>query len=170
VPGPASTIGAPVDHLDLATVLKVSQAVSGEIVLEKLLDTLMRTALAHAGAERGLLLLPRGDGLRIEAEATTSGSAVTIGLRDAPISSADLPEPVVQYAARTQESVILDDASARGSFSKRSWSPCRRCSPSSRSAPAWRSPAATAAAADSWSGSGRCRGRSRWCWRSGCRW
>ena len=32
------------------------------------------------------------------------------------ISSAELPEPVIQYAARTQESVILDDASARGSF------------------------------------------------------
>ncbi|MBV8474875.1 MAG: histidine kinase, partial [Hyphomicrobiales bacterium] len=44
-PGPTSTIGAPLDSLDLATVLKVSQAVSGEIVLERLLDTLMRTAI-----------------------------------------------------------------------------------------------------------------------------
>ena len=34
VPGPTSTIGAPVEHLDLATIIKVSQAVSGEIVLE----------------------------------------------------------------------------------------------------------------------------------------
>ena len=34
--------------------IKVSQAVSGEIVLEKLLDTLMRTAIEQAGAERGL--------------------------------------------------------------------------------------------------------------------
>src|SRR5262249_59093651 len=42
---PTNTIQAPVEHLDLATVLKVSQAVSGEIVLDKLLDTLMRTAL-----------------------------------------------------------------------------------------------------------------------------
>src|SRR6202043_2179944 len=67
VPGPTSTIGAPVEHLDLATVIKVSQAVSGEIVLEKLIDTLMRTAIEHAGAERGLLILPRGDELRIAA-------------------------------------------------------------------------------------------------------
>ena len=52
-PGPTSTIGAPVEHLDLATVIKVSQAVSGEIVLEKLIDTLMRTAIEQAGAERG---------------------------------------------------------------------------------------------------------------------
>ena len=59
-PGPTSTIAAPVEHLDLATVIKVSQAVSGEIVLEKLIDTLMRTAIEQAGAERGLLILPRG--------------------------------------------------------------------------------------------------------------
>ena len=59
-PGPTSTIGAPVEHLDLATVIKVSQAVSGEMVLEKLIDTLMRTAIEHAGAERGLLIFPQG--------------------------------------------------------------------------------------------------------------
>jgi PAS domain S-box-containing protein len=117
VPGPTATIGTPVEQLDLAMILRVSQAVSGEIVLEKLIDTLMRTAIEHAGAERGLLILPRGAELRIQAEATTAGSPVMIALRDAPISSAELPEPVVQYAARTQESVILDDALARGSFS-----------------------------------------------------
>src|SRR6201999_1626359 len=68
-PAPTSTIGAPVEHLDLATVIKVSQAVSGEIVLEKLIDTLMRTAIEHAGAERGLLILSRGVEQRLEAEA-----------------------------------------------------------------------------------------------------
>src|SRR2546421_605997 len=34
-PGHTATIGALVEHLDLATVVRVSQAVSGEIVLEK---------------------------------------------------------------------------------------------------------------------------------------
>jgi hypothetical protein len=42
-------------------------------VLEKLIDTLMRTAIEQAGAERGLLILPRGVEQRVEAEATTSG-------------------------------------------------------------------------------------------------
>ncbi len=111
------TIGAPIEQLDLATVLKISQAVSGEIVLENLIDTLLRTAIEHAGAERGLLILPQGDDFRIQAEASTRGSSVTLELRDAPISSAELPEAIIQYAARTQESVMLDDASARGSFS-----------------------------------------------------
>ena len=82
--GPTSTIGAPVEHLDLATVIRVSQAVSGEIVLEKLIETLMRTAIEQAGAERGLLILPRGVEQRIAAEATTAGDTVTVHLRDGP--------------------------------------------------------------------------------------
>jgi PAS domain S-box-containing protein len=110
------TIGASIEHLELATVLKVSQTVSGEIEPEKLINTLLRTAIEHAGAERGLLILPQGDELRIQAEATTEGSVVAIELRDEPVSGKALPEPVVRYASRTQESVILDDASARGPF------------------------------------------------------
>jgi GAF domain-containing protein len=115
-PEPTGTIGAPVEHLDLATVLKVSQAVSGEIVLEKLLDTLMRTAIEHAGAERGLLLLPHGDELRIAAEATTSGDTVRVRLADQPLAAAALPESIVQYVLRTRDSVLLDDAAAPNAF------------------------------------------------------
>ncbi|SDS53730.1 AAA family ATPase [Bradyrhizobium canariense] len=116
VVSPTSTIGTPTEYLDLVTVLKVSEAVSGEIVLEKLIDTLLRTAVEHAGAERGLLVLPQGSELRIQASATTGRASITIDPRDSPISGAELPESLVLYAARTQESVILDDASARGAF------------------------------------------------------
>ena len=52
-----ATIHTPVEQLELATVIKVSEAVSGEIVPERLIDTIMRTAIEHAGAERGLLIL-----------------------------------------------------------------------------------------------------------------
>jgi len=97
-------------------VLKVSQAVSGEIVLEKLVETLLRTALEHAGAQRGVLILPRGSELLIQAEAETRGSSVTVRLRETPVSVLELPESIVRYAARTQETVMLDDASARNPF------------------------------------------------------
>jgi signal transduction histidine kinase len=115
-PGPTCTIGAPVEHLDLATVIKVSQTVSGEIVLEKLIDTLVCTAVEHAGAERGLLIFPQGVELRVEAEAVTSGDTVTMHRRGAS-TAAGLAESIVHYVARTQESVILDDASAQNPFS-----------------------------------------------------
>jgi predicted ATPase/signal transduction histidine kinase len=114
---PTSTILAPTELLDLATVIKVSQAVSGEMVLETLIDSLMRAAIEHAGAERGLLILPRGDELRIAAEATTRGDTVIVGPREASVAAAALPESIVHYVVRTQESVILDDASAENPFS-----------------------------------------------------
>ncbi|MGH8139279.1 MAG: trifunctional serine/threonine-protein kinase/ATP-binding protein/sensor histidine kinase [Steroidobacteraceae bacterium] len=114
-PGPTG-IAETVEHLDLATVVKVSEAVSGEIVLEKLIDTLMRTAIEHAGAERGLLILPRGDEYRIEAEVTTRGNQVTVDLRQASVTPASLPESVFRYVLRTKESVLLQDASGRSPF------------------------------------------------------
>jgi predicted ATPase/transcriptional regulator with GAF, ATPase, and Fis domain len=116
-PHAPTAIAETVEHLDLATVVKVSEAVSGEIVLEKLIDTLMRTAIEHAGAERGLLILPRGDEHRIEAEVTTHGNKVTVDQRQARVTAADLPEPVFRYVLRTRESVLLNDASDQGPFS-----------------------------------------------------
>src|SRR5947207_2140783 len=116
-PDSRATIGEPVERLELATVLRVSQAVSGEIVLERLVETLLRTAIEHAGAERGLLILPHGSELLIQAEAKTRGSSVTVRLRETPVSVLELPESVVRYAARTQETVILDDAAAQNPFS-----------------------------------------------------
>src|SRR6185436_15525168 len=98
------TIQRPVEQLDLTTVIKVSEAVAGEIVLDKLIGTLMRTAIEHAGAERGLLILPHGDDYRIEAEATT-GSDLNIVLRQARVIAADLPSSVFQYVLRTKEGV-----------------------------------------------------------------
>ena len=108
---------APTEVLDLATVIKVSQAVAGEMVLEKLIERIMRVGIEHAGAERGLLIFPRGDELQIVAEATTSGNDITVHQRDASATAAVLPESVVRYVMRTREDVILDDATAANPFS-----------------------------------------------------
>jgi transcriptional regulator with GAF, ATPase, and Fis domain len=113
---PTSTIVASVELLDLNTVIKVSQTVSSEIVLEKLIETLMRTAIEHAGAERGLLILPQGHKLQIEAEATIGGDSVTVHLRQATIAADAMPGSILHYVVRTQESVILEDASTQNPF------------------------------------------------------
>ena len=94
--GLTRTIAASVEHLDLTTVIKVSQAVSGEIALEKLIDKLMRAAVEHAGAERGLLIGPRNDELQIEAEATTKGEDVAVQMRDGVRKASTLPESLVR--------------------------------------------------------------------------
>jgi PAS domain S-box-containing protein len=112
-----TTMSAAVEHLDLSTVIKVSEALSGEIVLEKLIDTLMRTAIEHAGAARGLLILPRGDEFRIEAEATTGSNDVLVEVRQCGIEESQLPQSVFRYALRTKEPVLLQDAAAQNAFS-----------------------------------------------------
>jgi PAS domain S-box-containing protein len=116
-PGASAAIEAPVEHLDLATVIGASQALSGEMVLEKLMDRLMRAALEHAGAQRGLLITPRGEELRIDGEAITRGDDVIVQLRDRVDIVAALPESLVRYSIRLRETVILDDASSQSPFS-----------------------------------------------------
>ena len=91
--------------------VKASQALSSEIVLENLIKTLMVTAVEHAGAERGLLILPRGDQLWVEAEATTSLKTVEVNLRQALVTPSELPLSILQYVIRTQDPVISEDAS-----------------------------------------------------------
>ena len=131
---PATTIVTSVEHLDLATVIKVSQAVSGEIVLERLLDTLMRTAIEHAGAERGFLIVSRGAEMSRVAElkaADQQRDAVTVPAERRASPRATLPESVLQYVVRTHESVSLDDASPRSGSRRPLRAPARalvRCS------------------------------------------
>jgi len=117
-------IGAPVEQLDVVSVVKASQVVSGEIEPGKLIETLIRIAIEHAGAERGLLILFPGDEPRIAAEATTGRSQVT--LRETAVSSAELPVSVLQYVIRTRESVILDDALVQNPFLGRPSTSARR--------------------------------------------
>jgi PAS domain S-box-containing protein len=114
---PAGTIAAPLEHLDLATVIAVSQTVSGVMVLEELLETLMRTAVEHAGAERALLILSREAEQRIAAEAKAGNDTVTVHLCDEPATASLLPETVLRHVLRTRESVILDDAAILNPFS-----------------------------------------------------
>ena len=97
--------------------IKVSQSVSGELVLEKLIDRLMRAAIEHAGAQRGLLIIPRNDELLIEAEATTRGEDLTVIWESSANTAAALPESLVEYVMRTQETVILDNALSKNPFS-----------------------------------------------------
>jgi PAS domain S-box-containing protein len=115
--GSTTTMGAPIEQLDLVTVVKALQAVSREIDLGKLIETLMIIAVEYAGAERGLLFLSRGQEHEIEAEATTQDDNVQVILRQAFMTLPKFPESILRYVIRTRQSVILEDASAESPFS-----------------------------------------------------
>jgi len=91
LPGANSDGGA--NSLDSAAVVKALQAISGEIVLGKLIKTLMQIAVEHAGAERGLFLLASDNRLQFEAEAATINGQVEVILKSASTDSPDGQEP-----------------------------------------------------------------------------
>src|SRR5260370_24739766 len=88
----AASMGTWVEQLILGAVMKVSHAVAGEIVLEKLIKTLMMIGVEHAGAECGLLILPHGKELQIAAEARTGRDEVEVQLQHALLTPSDLPD------------------------------------------------------------------------------
>jgi predicted ATPase/signal transduction histidine kinase len=113
-----ATIGTPIRQLDVESVVKASQALSSEIVLSKLIEKLMRIAVEDAGAERGLLILLRGDERYIEAEAATGHAEPKVFVRQAAVTPSDLPLSALNYVIRSQKRVVLDDASAGTLYSQ----------------------------------------------------
>ncbi|TNE47293.1 MAG: GAF domain-containing protein [Deltaproteobacteria bacterium] len=101
--------------LDLNSILAASQAFSEEIALDKTLMALMRVVVQNAGAERGLLLLPGSEGLRIEAE-MESPTAEPVVLQSKPVDVESLATTAVRYAVRTLQRVTEGEASLSGSF------------------------------------------------------
>ncbi len=111
----SSTTQTGPSNLDIATVLKASQAISGEIVLGRLLEGMLAIMMENAGAERGALLAARDGELFIEAVGTVQDGVSVLGSATA-ASAENLAVTVVQYVARTGEAVVLDDASNIGRF------------------------------------------------------
>ena len=110
-----------INLLDFFTVMKASQAISEEIVLDKLLEKLMIILLENTGARSGFLILETNNKLLIEAEASVDGKIATLQSKPLQLVKPDdeillLSSAVVNYVMRTQESLVLDDAMHRGNF------------------------------------------------------
>jgi len=111
-----TSTGGSGEVLDLTTVIKASQALAGEIVLEKLLAKLMQFAIENAGAQKGYLILVNHNKLTIEAAREVGKNEVTV-LQSLEVESTSiLPQAIINYALRTQEDVVLDDATHQGLF------------------------------------------------------
>jgi PAS domain S-box-containing protein len=116
-------------QLDLLSVTKASQAISGQIVLEDLIDTLMHILLENAGAQTGQLLLARNARLALAAEARVEQQTIHVRQHlDEPLPHVSappgsgtvepaLPGSIVNYVQRCQERVLLDDATQPNPFS-----------------------------------------------------
>ncbi|MGD1804945.1 AAA family ATPase [Dapis sp. BLCC M126] len=104
------------EFLDLATVIKSTTAISSEIVLEKLLATLMDLLIENAGAQRGILILAHGESLFIEATKEDYSEKVSV-LQSIPLSEFPMvASKIVYYVARTGKTIVLNNATREGNF------------------------------------------------------
>jgi predicted ATPase/signal transduction histidine kinase/tRNA A-37 threonylcarbamoyl transferase component Bud32 len=111
-----STGTASIRALDVGTVIKASQAISSEIVLDKLLRRLVVIVMENAGARRCVLLLEREGRLYVEAEASVDPEQVTV-MQGIPVeSAAQLPTSLINYVSRARRDLVLDDASIDGTY------------------------------------------------------
>ncbi|MEG4324599.1 ATP-binding sensor histidine kinase [Microcoleus sp. herbarium5] len=112
------------ETLDLATVMKASFAISGEIVLSRLLERLMKIAIENAGAQKGFLILEKGGNWALEAEGSVQEDEVSV-LQSLPLNpiaasggSPLLASAIANYVIRTQENVVLNNAAQEGQFTR----------------------------------------------------
>ncbi|MCP4135126.1 MAG: AAA family ATPase [bacterium] len=107
------------DHappLDLSSIIKTAQVMSGEIVLEELLATTMKLLMENAGAGKCFFVIKTGGLLNIEAMADKNTSMV---LQSIPVdSSEELARSIIHYVDRTGEDLVLNNASNDDRFSR----------------------------------------------------
>ncbi|HBE36861.1 MAG TPA: serine/threonine protein kinase [Cyanobacteria bacterium UBA11368] len=102
------------EDLDLSTIIKASQALSGKVHLDELLSNLMQVLLENAGAEKFYFLMPDPVGeWKIEAECT--GERCQLISKSA-IESQEIPISLINYVERTQETLAIDDATSQTRF------------------------------------------------------
>ncbi|MGA1370105.1 MAG: ATP-binding protein [Pseudomonadales bacterium] len=105
--------------LESQTILRAAQALSGEIVLDALLQRLLGLALEHAGAQRACMLLAREGRLFVEAIASANEDSATILSQPVPLEDHDaVPESIILFAARTQQPLVLEDATQSDVFTQ----------------------------------------------------
>ncbi|MCW5312494.1 AAA family ATPase [Nostoc sp. KVJ3] len=101
--------------LDLATVLKASQTLSGEIELEKLLMMLLQIVIENAGAEKCVLMLLRDERLLIKG--TVTANTQPIVLQRIPVEeSEEIPLRVIYHVKHCLQPVVLADATTSPTF------------------------------------------------------
>ena len=113
---PATTSATLSTALDISTVMKVSQIISSEIMLDRLLQKIMHLSIANAGAQRGYLILNTDDELTIEAseDADKNESQVmqSMPLKECP----DICHAIVNYVHHSGKDVVLGNAAAGRPF------------------------------------------------------
>jgi len=97
-------------NLDILSLLKATQAISGEIQLDKLLKKLISILLQNAGSERAVLLVKEGSDWFVEAEGTLAGQKITLSKVESLKNRTDLPLSLINSVQRTEDVILMQTA------------------------------------------------------------
>ncbi|WP_374433459.1 diguanylate cyclase domain-containing protein [Inhella sp.] len=106
-----STVSEASGALDLASLLKASQALAQQIHLDRLLETMLGLLLENAGAENGAIVSYDDERLQLEIQGTLSEGRVEVSQRLAlPLAQAEerLPVPLIEYVQLTRCTLVLN--------------------------------------------------------------
>ncbi|WP_170319558.1 AAA family ATPase [Polyangium spumosum] len=117
-PSASPVPGVATGEFDLGAVMRATRAIAEEIVLDVLLDRVMRVIVETAGAQRAVLLLDRGSGLVVEAAMTIDPDRVLVGFSAARVAGEELPRALVDEVAATRAPVVLGGSRGFDRFSK----------------------------------------------------
>lgn len=118
---------APQGTVDVAAMVQLSQAVSSEIDLDKLVQAFMQIAVRHSGAQRALLILWSGESFRIVAQAGSRENGITVEASDMGLCESVVPLTLIRHVMRVHENVVIDDGAEPNDFSDDRYLSAGRC-------------------------------------------
>ncbi|MGM3309390.1 ATP-binding sensor histidine kinase [Anabaena sp. WFMT] len=104
------------NNLDFTTVIKASQALSEEILLDELLESLMQIVIENAGAETGYMILEKEGNLFIEAKKGVDKNEFKSHQIVGDDDNQYLPISLIRYVERTREDIVISNATSEGIF------------------------------------------------------
>lgn len=107
-----------VASLDVETVVRTAQAISATIQLDQLLTLILAMAMENAGADRGALVLERDGQWFVDVAQDVAGGSDGIPTGLPVARSPYVSRAVIQYALRTQETVLVDDVATDARFGR----------------------------------------------------
>ena len=102
--------------LDLETLMKSAQALSGEVVLDQLLKTLLNISIENAGAESGCIIMKQGEDWHIKSAHFVNQKDPSEFTETPLLETNRIPESLIEYIQNTKKSLVLDDISVDHRF------------------------------------------------------
>lgn len=104
--------------LDISSLFKASQSLSGELNLDKLLVATLQILIENAGAQQGCLIERKNEDIKVKKKIKHDADQdIIVTLEDDSVEKKNLPVTLINTAFRTNETIVIDNASKVNPFS-----------------------------------------------------